>query len=136
MTMSETKLKQAIFDAAYRGLRSQNFQQSVIPLPQEVHRILPARCLYRAGNGLKCAIGHAIKDEFYSAEMETNSVNHDSVRAALAKSFGVTISDGNDVIWNFCATLQQLHDDQRATESMEVRLKTFAERHKLTIPAE
>jgi hypothetical protein len=44
------------------------------------------RCMYRGDNGLKCAAGHLIKDEFYSRQIETLGACAGIVKKALTDS--------------------------------------------------
>ncbi len=43
-------------------------------------------CAYRGTDGLSCAVGCLIKDEFYNSEMEGKNVDHPMVVYALEKS--------------------------------------------------
>lgn len=60
-------------------------------------------CLYRGPNGLKCAVGVLIKDEFYSEELEYATADVSEVMAALEKS-GVFYDE-------IMIDLQILHDE-------------------------
>lgn len=61
-------------------------------------------CLYRGPNGLKCAVGCLIKDEFYSADIERMAVATCDVNARLISS-GIIV-DSHELL----QALQQLHD--------------------------
>lgn len=133
MTMSEIEVKQVIFNAAYNGLRSQNFRRSVGPVVGTRKGSAPPLCVYRAEGGLKCAIGHVIADEHYSTDLELQCASAKPVRQAVAKSLGVPTAL---VLPDFCVRLQSIHDNSESSTPMETRLKTFANSYGLTIPAE
>ena len=64
-------------------------------------------CAYRGDDGLKCAIGHLIKDEDYSKEMEGHGVNNVLIRKALFNN-DINVNESN--IQNLIVELQAIHD--------------------------
>lgn len=69
------------------------------------------RCMYRRPDGLKCAVGALIKDEFYDPDIENCLVNSDIVHDVLKKS-GVYGDDSveNDSIEEMLVRFQTIHD--------------------------
>ncbi len=63
-------------------------------------------CLYRGPNGLKCAVGCLIKDEFYNIHIENYSSDAECVIKALGQS-GIII---DDEITEILYDLQDIHD--------------------------
>jgi len=99
-------------------------------------------CRYRGPNGLKCAVGALLKDEYYRAEFEGitpsgTTPTAGKLRAALVAS-GVVEEKG---IWEFLRAAQrELHDEitQNWAETLECRAKNFCMEHLLayTPPSE
>lgn len=56
---------QETFDTVVNHLRSQNGKSRILTTDREI-------CLYRSPEGLKCAAGCLIPDEYYVPEMERN----------------------------------------------------------------
>lgn len=52
-----------------------------------------ANCLYRTSQGLSCAVGCLIDDEFYHKNFEGNNVDDDRILHALESS-GIDLADG------------------------------------------
>lgn len=46
-------------------------------------------CLYRGKEGVKCAIGHMISDEYYHVHLEEDGVSNSRVLEAVTKSLGL-----------------------------------------------
>lgn len=61
-------------------------------------------CMYRGGNGLKCAIGHMIPDDKYHGGMELKTASNPDVQRAL----GINSLSGNQ--GGFLDKLQACHD--------------------------
>lgn len=81
------------------------------------------RCAYRGNNGLKCAVGHLIPDEDYSAEFECLSPYHKSIRPVLKNL-------GHDI--DLCAQLQAIHD---ISDNWEYKWQELARKHDLIYTA-
>ncbi len=63
-------------------------------------------CAYRGDNGYSCPVGHFIKDEHYSIDLEKKPIEALEVQEALRKS-GVQFMTGTlDILKHF----QMLHD--------------------------
>lgn len=60
---------QEAFDTALFKLREQGVRSLRVEVPGAL-----TMCVYRAPNGVKCAVGHLIPDEHYSPELEGNEV--------------------------------------------------------------
>lgn len=91
-------------------------------------------CLYRADGGLSCGIGGLIKDEHYSASLETLSAWTPEVRAALAASGYPT----NRIEMGRLRELQGCHDkanDENFIESFSAYLLEFCRRYGVDYPA-
>lgn len=116
--------RQEIFTKAYLGLKSQGFQRSV--------KRNSNRCLYRANENMKCAIGWCISDENYDqefdikSEMDSSSIdtNPDILEAACIDSINL----------QFATELQIVHDVNRTPYEMEIGLERFADEYGLEIP--
>lgn len=86
---------QEMFDKAVRGVIDQGGPSIKFIKGHPI-------CVYRSGDGKKCAIGQLIPDDMYDPEME---------RAPLCSVFegaGFTQLDGVD--FDFVAALQRVHD--------------------------
>lgn len=67
-------------------------------------------CMYRAENGLKCAVGCLIKDEYYNETLEGKPLLVDTVSEAVAKSLGLgKVLPLN--MFNMLSRLQDIHDN-------------------------
>ncbi len=84
-------------------------------------------CLYRGPNGLKCAVGVLIEDEYYDPEMETNSPKNDLVRKALEKSLGEKMTLDNI---SLLTNLQDIHDNVDPGE-WDIELRNYADKNDL-----
>lgn len=72
-----------------------------------------ALCAYRGDNGLSCAVGCLIKDEFYHPSLETKSVQAPEIIGALVASGIVerhALVSTNDPIIKLLFRLQRMHD--------------------------
>lgn len=111
---------QEVFDKAYLGLKSQGFQQSI-----NEH----GKCVYRSKGKHRCAIGHCIPDNLYKPDIE-----------GTCATFMVSMLDYqtlfSDVDGYFLDDLQNIHDEYKDPEMMELKLKEFAKKHDLTVPEE
>ena len=91
-------------------------------LKQKIRSVYKDECLYRAPQGLSCAIGCLISDEHYSEDLEGNQVDLPEVREAVSKSLGQPVT-ARDV--GMLQDLQDLHDFG-TVESWERRLDELA----------
>lgn len=85
-------------------------------------------CLYRGPNGLMCAAGVLIKDEFYDRSIESSGVTSSPVKRALLNS-GVS-REALELIQDLQSTHDELHPDD-----WDWRLKEVAATHGLQVPA-
>ena len=97
-----------------------------------------ARCVYRAPDGKKCAVGALIPDEHYAPYMDVGGGMHASALMTnypcLASVLGVNEADKL-----FLDDMQsRLHDSSLSTgdfqTSLEERVQRFADQYKLTVP--
>lgn len=119
------KTRQKIFDIAYLGLASQNWELSRTP----------QMCMYRGPNGTKCAIGHCIPDELYEPEFEGCTIYSNNKLQRVAG-----ISD-DDLSWS--RNLQRLHDNtgvgrllvvSKFPKTLKEAMEIFAQESGLTVP--
>lgn len=116
--MTTFRTRQEIFDLAWVGLKAQGFFKSITR---------DGNCAYRGTEGLRCAIGFCIEDENYDADLlEGLSAENPDVLAAARV---------DETDREFADDLQETHDSADTPEIMERRLRSFAERHNLTVPA-
>lgn len=112
------KSRQEIFDLAYLGLKSQEWQKSKADW---------GSCAYRGMGGLKCAIGHCMPDSEYTGDLE---------------GLGGGDSDVLDVIKfdhmdaTFVTILQFAHDSASSPTDMEDTFGRIADMYGLSIPKE
>ena len=122
--MNTTETKQMLFDKMWRGLKGQDWQQSI----DERNDL----CAYRGANGLKCAVGHCIPDDVYEPDMEGKGPTQ------LAEMFHRVIEAmpclADEDISFFLTIAQNYHDIQNG--DMEQRFRKLAADHGLTIPGE
>ncbi len=76
-------------------------------------------CAYRGPNGLKCAVGCLISDEYYRESLEGASVRCELVIEAVQSSLGELLSPMSLVL---LASLQNIHDSTEP-ESWKVELE-------------
>jgi hypothetical protein len=90
-------------------------------------------CGYRSPDGLKCAIGCLIADEFYTPELEQKSTNSKLVADALKKS-GITPELlETDKARQYLRSAQHIHDSASVTD-WSALLKNLAAKHNLQHP--
>ncbi len=85
---------QEIFDTVARHLATQGCRALTTS----------GACRYRTEDGLKCAVGVLIKDEYYRPEFENRPATDNDVLAA------VTLSVGDGIDANLLQALQYVHD--------------------------
>lgn len=114
--------RQEAFNIAYRGLRSQGFEQSLLPGTK-------ATCAYRGAEGRRCAIGWLVGDDVYDPKMEGGGVHR--LVSYLQTKYS---SDDQE----FLGELQACHDRYSAGDPavMQSYLAEFARRYDLQVPQE
>jgi hypothetical protein len=113
--------RQAWFNMAYAGLRSQGFTHSWRPNT--------TACAYRGEGGRRCAVGWLIPDEEYNPLMEGSSCMWLLDGPFCPRSLrGI---DGSDAA--FLSLLQKAHDAY-IEEAIQERLHRIAEDYGLTVP--
>lgn len=108
---------QEIFDTVIEHLRKQNAKSQISDGQREV-------CLYRSPEGLKCAAGCLIPDEYYIPEMERNGWE-DVVQMFDLPDY---LKDPDSI--NLVASLQFIHDSIPIS-FWEIKFKAMAEYYKL-----
>jgi len=88
--------KQLIFDTAVNGIREQGKRA-----------IKDTKCVYRAPDGCKCAVGHMIPDDKYDPRLENFTASAKEIIYSLAPEFGV---EYNQESGEFLRGLQVCHD--------------------------
>lgn len=117
--------EQDVFNNAYIGMLRQNRRSA-----KSLHG---NQCLYRGPNGLKCAIGHSIPDELYSASMENVAFLHiirPEARFKGSKELRKLFANVSD---NLIRELQSIHDTVEV-HRWKFHLDNLAVRYKLNIP--
>lgn len=109
------RTQQELFDVMWKGLKSQNWQQSV--------STITAHCVYRGDEGRKCALGWLIPDDKYRPAFDDP---HKWVTEDVCKHIGL----GDHV--SFLRHAQRTHDGSES--DMEQRFRDFAAHYNLTIP--
>jgi hypothetical protein len=104
---------QEIFDKVCKHLLTQN-----IRCEKE------GKCLYR-NNGLKCAIGCLIKDDFYNVGIEGRSIENLDVQQALKKS-GIDPKESKQLL----SDLQFVHDNFNP-DNWERKLEVIANKYEV-----
>ncbi len=118
--------KQEIFDKVAKHLLNQN-KKSMLYRSDGTENY----CLYRSPEGLSCAVGCLIPDEYYEPFIENRSVDDNDVIKILIKSNVIKRLDYEyDEIFPLLQTLQTIHDDHDTVEWYEL-LKDFAKKNKL-----
>ena len=72
--------RQEMFDAAVKGLASQEFARSEHPRSKYPTLV---GCAYRGFEGRKCAVGWLISDDKYYPELEKNGEGHKLPKSVL-----------------------------------------------------
>lgn len=114
---------QAIFNHVIRFLR----KQGVPALSDD-----SIKCCYRTKDGLKCAIGCLIADEFYDEELEGANL-HSAHPRSQAVVTAVRNSGWEDFSLNLLCELQHIHDNSDPKE-WEEHWQRVAEDFGLTMP--
>ena len=154
MTDKFKEFKQAVFNRAYLGLKSQGFERSLAYLENEAED----GCAYRSGDGKACAIGYCIPDEKYSLALEGRSASYvlhafsENLLGLLpegASRFGGSfrptdphLEDDFDHLRSWLNELQAIHDDDAprgvprrvGAEFLKGQLDRFACDNNLSIP--
>lgn len=111
--MTETRTDQETFEIVWNGLKAQGFERS----------LMRGNCAYRGPNGAKCAAGHLIPDDEYSADMEG--------RHCLAIAGGDLFFGSNPCLVSSC---QAVHDHNFTPGRVEQCLRDLATDRGLTVP--
>jgi len=119
---------QEIFDASYKGMAKQGWDRSLSP---------GGTCLYRSGNGLKCAIGVLIPDDI--PVKEVGGVHSLFARNKAVVDLFLDHDDITEVAYTklvfFLTSLQNAHDNCSFPYlSIQQNFEWVANRYDLSIP--
>ena len=81
-------------------------------------------CVYRGEGGLKCAVGHLIKDEHYTDSLESSNLNNVNVVNALALSLGLVLSTDEKKLFQL---VQRAHDQYSGLDECRKKKITFTD---------
>ncbi len=104
---------QEIFDTVTTHLLTQRAKSAVPNTDGEKYGESKLTCLYRHPDGLTCAVGCLIKDEFYETRLEGLRTTSDDVLRSLTDS-GVDVDSDN--VRSLLRELQGVHDDEPVEE--------------------
>lgn len=116
--------KQAVYNQVRDHLLAQNKRSEQFS-PQNNETM----CAYRGQDGLKCAVGVLIKDEYFRPTINSLNLESPQVLIALEDSLGLP-GISNDEIY-FLNGLQTIHDLDCPT-AWKTKLTEFALSHSLT----
>lgn len=124
----EQLTEQEIYDRACTGLAKQGFRQS---------RNRNEGCAYRGDEGRRCAIGHCLTDDEIGGEEGILGCLPIAGRLRLglfmASDPGTVDAESNAERWDFCLSLQKVHD-RNVGELMRQELLSFGKYRGLEIP--
>lgn len=87
-------------------------------------------CLYRHPDGLKCAVGHLIDDEFYDEEMENqpcqSRIVWPSIIKSVQKKYNIDLNELDANLGTVLSFMQVAHDDY-LTKGVELYKKQIVE---------
>ena len=115
---------QEMFDAAWNGLKAQDWQRSVREFKDVNGTVFTTECRYNGPNGLHCAFGYCL------TPTERELVQEGDSARGVAKALDLDL-DGT-----FANRLQKCHDQSQSPEDMQYRLRNLAKDYNLTIPSE
>lgn len=94
------KTRQEAFDKVVEHLLKQGKRSAVVTESSMIES-----CMYRGPNGLKCAIGALIFDEYYSKILEGKAIDTCATAAIVASGY-----PGDNLSLSLYASLQLVHD--------------------------
>lgn len=97
--------KQEVFDRVKAHLLTQNRRSTIHSAAFSSYE----KCAYRGTDGLKCAVGCLIEDEFYTPDMESLGVSTGKIKHAVMASLKLT-SDEYYQLVTILEDLQEVHD--------------------------
>lgn len=112
ITEENKQLFQGAFDKAVRGILAQG---------RRSFSIGNGVCLYRSGDGCKCAVGHLISDEEYNKEFESLGAINLIERFEISSLKPFCFKEGFD----FIGDLQSVHDYAKCDHNYPERDVTF-----------
>jgi hypothetical protein len=93
---------QQAFDHIVRNLRKQNAKSHGPYIAKD--GLKSFGCLYRDGDGNKCAAGHCIPDDKYTKDLEGLSVNNEKVQSVVDVDFTI------GTMYLLMSDMQSAHD--------------------------
>jgi hypothetical protein len=121
---------QEIFDTVTTHLLTQRAKSAVPNTDGEKYGESKLTCLYRHPDGLTCAVGCLIKDEFYETRLEGLRATSDDVLRSLTDSGVDTESYG---VRSLLRELQGVHDNE-PVEDWDLKLSKIQSEFKLYKP--
>jgi len=121
---------QNLFDTVAKHLLTQK-KQAFKMVPTTDGKTMVKKCLYRADDGSKCAVGCLIRDDLYTPSIEGSFWNKE-LHKLLEASLGRTL-DIADL--NMLSDLQSAHDSL-PPDAWPSELKNLAGKHGLTFNEE
>lgn len=124
-------LRQKIFEDGYNGV----IKQGKPSYDNDDHR-----CVYRHSEGLKCALGHCIKDEYYHGSFDTYIMCGDHINIVNAIRNSYNVSDDVSISGDFLLNFQRCHDNNACykpedfVKRFKISCQRFAEKYDLTMP--
>lgn len=110
---------QEIYTKIFLGLAGQGWERSV--------QANGGKCVFRNGEGCKCAVGHLILDDKYTPGMESMSISEVNNMGA----FGVLLCQKQR--FNL-SDFMDLHDNALDARDMEARFRQYGKELNLVIP--
>lgn len=95
--------QQSVFDQIVAHARKQG-KRSQFPKDD----VFPETCAYRANDGSKCLVGCLIQDQYYSDELENQTVDTEIVAKAIESSLQTKL-DNSDI--SLLERVQTIHDE-------------------------
>lgn len=120
---------QAAFTKAYLGL----LHQGVASVEQR--GALSPKCLYRADNGNKCAVGHLIPDALYVPELENVAISDPS--AVMTRVLNELFPGHDKLFLEFLCEMQVAHDSVLKNNGINDwcgRMGEIADNYGLVVP--
>lgn len=124
--------KQTIFNAMVRGLAAQGWQQSLGGPGSDS----PGGCVYRSGDGLRCAFGVIIDDAIMDRMSHRNGAGAQTFCEAAVEANAIPTMPASETL--YFLSLAQTHHDRFAS-TLHERRKRFVDLgidYELTWPAD
>ena len=107
-------MSDSIFDLVYTKTIFNKVSEHL--LKQNAKSTNKKLCLYRDGNGMKCAIGCLISDEFYTPELEGKCLLWDGDKTAVFRALEKSGIYTDKLPISLLSALQQIHDTESPSD--------------------